>query len=448
MRGRKQQTGRKHHPKSGLKTNDIAVLVLTIATIWLVCVKYREYSLSSGQPHSQYELAGGDGDDSRDPTEYSFEPDDLPVEEPAGRTRKNKWKSATSRQSHAASNFPLPSLDGLPVYVSSDRLKDVFVTRQNYERLLSQYKRQRRQQSDRLSERRFLEAKRSFPADDTFLRSQYDFSSCAVVGNSGTLLNGTFGSAIDSHSVIVRINQAMTNRKFQRHVGLKTTFRIINTRWTNKYGDPRFIYGEKDAPGSKGVGLPLEENVTLVSSRSKPNAFDTMVQYQKVTRPDVKALYLSSRLVSQARRLLVGYRVRLDRDGLGPYYGGSTPSSGFLALFAMIQLCTKVTAYGFGLDAENGAEQGYHYFQLFSDGERKKMMNPTHSFDAERDLMRALGTSDSFITYCGYKPRNRKHNKHCGHQNLRRRKEEEKKLSTPHQQQQQEKKMGTRIMSM
>jgi len=224
----------------------------------------------------------------------------------------------------------------------------------------------------------------------------------------------------------------MTNRKFQRHAGLKTTFRIINTRWTNKYGDPRFLYGEKDAPGSKGVGLPLEDNVTLVSSRSKPTAFDAMVQYQKVTRPDVQALYLSSRLVSQARRLLVGYRVRLDRDGLGPYYGGSTPSSGFVSLFLMLQLCTKVTAYGFGLDAENGAEQGYHYFQLFSDGERKKMMNPTHSFDAERDLMRALGTSDSFITYCGYIPQKKKHNKYCGHQNPRKRREEkEKSADTP-----------------
>ena len=28
--------------------------------------------------------------------------------------------------------------------------------------------------------------------------------------------------------------------------------------------------------------------------------------------------------------------------------------------------------------------QAYHYFQLFTEGERKNQMSPTHSFDAER----------------------------------------------------------------
>ncbi len=180
-----------------------------------------------------------------------------------------------------------------------------------------------------------------------------------------------------------------------------------------QYADPRFLYGEKNAPGSKGIGLPLEDNVTLISSRSHPKNFDRMVEYLGMTRSDVTVLYLSSRVVSSARRTLVGYRVRLDEAKFGPYYGGSTPSSGFLALYLMLNLCNRVTAYGFGLDAENGAAQGYHYFDLFSDGERKKMMNPTHSFDAERDLMRALG-NQNFINYCGYIPHNRKHNKHCG----------------------------------
>ena len=149
--------------------------------------------------------------------------------------------------------------------------------------------------------------------------------------------------------------------------------RILNTRWTNKYGDPRFLDGLKSAPGSRGIGLPLEDNVTLVVTRAKPRAFSDMAELMKVTRPDVKSLYLSSRVVSQARRVLVGYRVRLDREGFGPYYGGSTPSSGYIALFLALQLCKSVTAYGFGLDADDGSDQKYHYFSLFSDGERKKM---------------------------------------------------------------------------
>jgi len=102
-------------------------------------VKYNEYSLSSWQPHpiQQEEWVGGDrrrrgggdysesqsgfgDDDSSDISEYSFEPDDSQVEGPEGRSRRNKWKSASSRQSHA-SNLPLPSWMGCP---SSYPVKD------------------------------------------------------------------------------------------------------------------------------------------------------------------------------------------------------------------------------------------------------------------------------------------------------------------------------------
>ena len=137
-------------------------------------------------------------------------------------------------------------------------------------------------------------------------------------------------------------------------------------RWTSKYADPEFLYGWKDTPGSNGVSLPLEDSVTLISTRSKPSAFDALVQMHKTKRPDVRPVYLSSRVVSQvssictnrnpkegggerggkrtnrvtwqARRLLVGYRIRLDDSKFGPYYGGSTPSSGFLALYLAMQV--------------------------------------------------------------------------------------------------------------
>jgi len=40
-------------------------------------------------------------------------------------------------------------------------------------------------------------------------------------------------------------------------------------------------------------------------------------------------------------------------------------------------------------------------------------MNPTHSFDAERDLLRALG-DQGYMQLCNYIPHDRKHNKYCG----------------------------------
>lgn len=64
--------------------------------------------------------------------------------------------------------------------------------------------------------------------------NRYHFGSCAVVGNSGQLLNASFGSAVDSHDLIMRVNQAPGGTKenrLERHVGKRTTFRLINTRY-------------------------------------------------------------------------------------------------------------------------------------------------------------------------------------------------------------------------
>ena len=194
---------------------------------------------------------------------------------------------------------------------------------------------------------------------------------------------------------------------------MKTTFRLINTRWTNKYGDTRFLDGTKEGLGPTGQGLPLEEDLTLVVTRAKPKRFDEMVQYMRLARPDVNVLYLSSRVVTQARRLLVSYRTRLASKGFGPYFGGSTPSSGFVGLYMLMNMCERVTVYGFGLDADDGRAQEYHYFHLFSDGAEKNRMNPTHSFDVEDILMRALAES-SMVKRCIFLPGMRKHNKNCG----------------------------------
>lgn len=62
--------------------------------------------------------------------------------------------------------------------------------------------------------------------------------------------------------------------------------------------------------------------------------------------------------------------------------GRDTPSSGLVGVVLMLQLCQRVAVYGF-----SGTNDGkhYHYFK----GNRN-YMNRTHSFSAERALLRAL----------------------------------------------------------
>ena len=50
---------------------------------------------------------------------------------------------------------------------------------------------------------------------------------CAIVGNSGILLDKEWGKLIDSHDVILRINMAKTE-SYEKHVGSKTDIRFCN----------------------------------------------------------------------------------------------------------------------------------------------------------------------------------------------------------------------------
>uniref|UniRef100_A0A061R7H7 Cmp-n-acetylneuraminate-beta-galactosamide-alpha--sialyltransferase 1 n=2 Tax=Tetraselmis sp. GSL018 TaxID=582737 RepID=A0A061R7H7_9CHLO len=334
----------------------------------------------------------------------------------------HKWRAMRFRTQHNSS-MAYPPLDGLPVHLKDGnkhlQKENIFVTQENYDVLMAGYKDEANMvsRSGRPNDHfknEWLIPKRSFPdAEAEDITDGASLRRCAVVGSSGSLLNSSFGNAIDSHDFVLRVNQAPTNRKYHRHVGSKTSMRLINTRWTNKYSDFRFLEGTKDAPESTGQALPLEEGAILVVSRAKPKHYDEMVQFLRAYRSDVRVLYLSSRVVSEARRLLVSYRVRLDEARLGPFYGGSTPSTGYLGVFMLLQLCSQVTVYGFGLDSEDGRLQKYHYFELFTKSAKKNTMNPTHSFDAERDLLRAMAKF-GIIKYCGYEPHNRKHNKRCG----------------------------------
>jgi len=103
------------------------------------------------------------------------------------------------------------------------------------------------------------------------------------------------------------------------------------------------VWAPRDAPESTGQALPLEEGAILVVSRAKPKHYDEMVQFLRAYRSDVRVLYLSSRVVSEARRLLVSYRVRLDEARLGPFYGGSTPSTGYLGKVGLFKIVCFLT---------------------------------------------------------------------------------------------------------
>lgn len=62
------------------------------------------------------------------------------------------------------------------------------------------------------------------------------FGSCAVVGNSGTLLHRRLGAEIDAHDAVLRVNHAplahaKEGEPYVPHAGKRTTWRVVTSRW-------------------------------------------------------------------------------------------------------------------------------------------------------------------------------------------------------------------------
>eukprot|EP00873_Tetraselmis_striata_P043997 jgi/Tetstr1/464261/TSEL_009065.t1 len=286
-------------------------------------------------------------------------------------------------------NASIPTLEGLSLGLGKGMTwEDVFITRLNHDRLLHH---------------QFAISPASvhwLPPSADELLSNYRWRSCAAVGNSGGLRLAEFGGAINSHDLVLRANQAPTFG-YERLVGSKTTFRILNKSWTAAYAAARF----------KSQGLPMERSVSLVITRSTGKEFDRLTRYLKNYRVDVSVLYLSSRVVSMVRALLLAYRVRLCASGRGPYDGGAVPSSGLVAVLILTQLCQRVTLYGYGHDhpsasealaatsaggAGRAAEVPYHYF--VGNGARRAGVS-VHSWHAEEMLLHQLHR-EGRVTFC------------------------------------------------
>ena len=60
------------------------------------------------------------------------------------------------------------------------------------------------------------------------------FDTCAVIGNGGVLVHNEYGDAIDRHDAVFRFNDGPT-QGFEKLVGSKTTFRIINNNWSRAW---------------------------------------------------------------------------------------------------------------------------------------------------------------------------------------------------------------------
>ena len=155
------------------------------------------------------------------------------------------------------------------------------------------------------------------------------YNSCAVVGSGGIMVHKSvaadnLGEAIDKQDAVFRFNLAPT-KGFEKSVGSKTTFRLINR---------------------KHFGFREFENETTLQHTTTPDVMKQFLDYRSL-HPDLPTYPIDGSFYKY---------VMSDKD-----VANTRPSNGYLGLNLALMICDMINVYGF---ARNWKQRNmkYHYF--------------------------------------------------------------------------------------
>lgn len=170
---------------------------------------------------------------------------------------------------------------------------------------------------------------------------------CAVVGNGGVnLLDPHQGRAIDSADIVIRFNDGPT-ASFERFVGRKTTFRLINNQWSRHVS-------ERGAVGA------WAEGVLMCFGNGARRSFEDVCKKQT----SAKIVFMHPDLSLRSREVYRRVYQRLGSAGLVHADGRNAAPSGIEGLTFAAAVCDRVHVYGFHTDVPRGAAAKgvkYHY---------------------------------------------------------------------------------------
>ncbi|XP_031481654.1 sialyltransferase-like protein 2 isoform X2 [Nymphaea colorata] len=145
------------------------------------------------------------------------------------------------------------------------------------------------------------------------------FGRCAVIGNSGDLLQTSFGEEIDGYDAVVRENGAPIEN-YTKYVGNKRTFRLLNR------GSAKALDKVAELDGTGKEVLIIKTTIHDVMSK--------MIREVPIQNP----VYLM----------------------LGASFGSSAKGTGLKALEFALSVCDSVDMYGFTVDP--GYKEWTRYF--------------------------------------------------------------------------------------
>ncbi|GLJ56073.1 hypothetical protein SUGI_1203780 [Cryptomeria japonica] len=222
----------------------------------------------------------------------------------------------------------------------------------------------------------------AFPLNQAGQRRGY--RSCAVVGNSGILLQKPHGPLIDSHDMVIRLNNART-AGFQNNVGSKTTLAFVNSNILHSC--------------SRRAGCfchPYGETVPIIMYICQAVHFMDYALCNASHK--VPLLITDARFDSLCARIVKYYSLKnfVETTGKHPEEWSSAHegsmfhySSGMQAVMLALGICEKVSIFGFGKSGQ--AKHHYHTNQKF---ELK-----LHDYEAEYQFYADLVNGSQYIPF-------------------------------------------------
>ena len=248
--------------------------------------------------------------------------------------------------------------------------------------------------------------------------------SCAIVGSSGNVIGRNFANAIESHDSVIRLNQAPADSvdaaaKKQGHtktkdVGERSNFRALSKPWIHKYSLP-------EKGGLSPADLPLEWGANLILTGATKGITLQSVGLatalrEKWRRTDVQLVIITPKMEAAARDFFQLYRWKLEKLGFTLKTKGTQPSVGFISAFSLLQVCDRVSLYGFGRTTADGFKlEKYRYFDSGKGRFPSTREIAQTGMDVEVALFRALAREKRLV-YCDD---DEKTNMDCGNLHFR-----------------------------
>ncbi|GLJ24389.1 hypothetical protein SUGI_0465750 [Cryptomeria japonica] len=179
------------------------------------------------------------------------------------------------------------------------------------------------------------------------------YRSCAVVGNSGSLLQKPHGPLIDSHDMVIRLNNARTDG-FQSNVGSKTTLAFVNSNVFHLCSlQPQCLcrsYGEA-VPIIMYICQAVHfMDYALCNASKKAPLLVTDARFDNLCARIVKYYSLKNFVVTTGKH---PEEWSSAHEGKMFHY-----SSGMQAVMLALGICEKVSLFGFGKSI--GVKHHYH----------------------------------------------------------------------------------------